>query len=121
MMSSRTTESANFVVRHLTSAPIISAEVEVVDSDSPVAFGYKIGWFAIHSTDRDAVVRSLQLSDPTEVTWKAGIQAVYKDAYKLVGRHSAVFVSPPVIDWTFVVGDWTMGNGEEQGVHKLEQ
>jgi hypothetical protein len=89
--------------------------------NTPVPFGYKIGWLAVRSTDRDSVVRSLQLSEPIEVTWKAGIDAVYNDAYRLLGRASKVFVSPPVDGWVFVVGDWTMGSGDEQGVHSIER
>src|SRR5262245_28535261 len=92
-----------------------------MEDNTPVSFGYKMGWLAIRSTDRDAVVQSLRLTESREVTWNTGIETVYRDFYKLFGRFSAVFVSPPVNDWTFVVGDWTMGTGEEQGVHDIEQ
>lgn len=92
-----------------------------MENNSPVSFGYKIGWFAIRSADRDAVVQSLALSDPTEATWKTGVITVYEDAYHPRGRHRMVFTSPPVDGWVFVIGDRTMGNGEEQGVREVEQ
>lgn len=96
-----------------------------MDSDSPVSFGYKMGWLAIRSTDRDAVVRSLQLSDPAEVTWREGIDALYENGLKplnlLLGRCSTIFVSPAVNGWTLVVGRWTAGSDEELGVRQVER
>jgi hypothetical protein len=92
-----------------------------MEDNTPVSFGYKMGWLTIRSTDRDAVVQALRLVDSREVTWKTGIEAVYRDFCKLFGRFSTVFVSPPVNGWTFVVGDWTMGTGEEQGVRAIQQ
>jgi hypothetical protein len=92
-----------------------------MEDNTPVSFGYKMGWLTIRSTDRDAVVETLRLADPTEATWKAGVEAVYRVFYQRFGRFSTVFVSPPVNGWTFVVGDWTMGTGEEQGVRAIQQ
>jgi len=83
--------------------------------NAPAPFGYKIGWLTIRSTDQNAVVRALSLSDPAEATWRAGIDAVYGDAYRVVGSRSRVFVSPPVNGWIFVVGQWTMGDGDDPG------
>jgi hypothetical protein len=91
-----------------------------MNDNSPVAFGYKLGWFAIRSMDRDAVVRSFQLSNPVEAPWRSGIDTVYKDAYNLLRSSSRVFVSPPVDGWVFVVGQWAMGNGEYQDLREIE-
>jgi hypothetical protein len=83
--------------------------------DAPVSFGYKIGWLTIRSTDPNAVMRALSLADPAEATWRAGIDAAYGDAYRIVLSRSRVFVSPPVNGWIFVVGQWTMGDGDDPG------
>jgi hypothetical protein len=72
----------------------------MMDKNTPVPFGYKMGWLAMRSTDRDAIVRHLQLSDPIEADWQKGIDVIYRDAYNLVklvvGSRSKVFISPPV-------------------------
>ena len=47
-------------------------EAQVIVNDTPVPFGYKMGWLAIRGTVRNAVVQSLQLSDPVGTTWQAG-------------------------------------------------
>src|SRR5262249_49007243 len=58
--------------------------------DLLVPFGYKCGWFAVCSSDTEAVVRAFGLREPTPSTWAAGIGAAYEDK---------VFVTPPIHGW----------------------
>src|SRR5688500_5752134 len=71
-----------------------------MDDNTPVPFGYKGSWLALSTTDRDAVVRSLQLIDPVEVFWQAGVDAAYGIARERYGTPYRttlkVFVSPSV-------------------------
>jgi hypothetical protein len=87
------------------------------DDNTPVPFGYKIGWLALSTTDREAVVRSLQLVDPVEVSWQTGIDAAYGIAYGV-----KVFITPPVDGWMLVVG-WPVGmtGDDEEDIREIEQ
>lgn len=71
-----------------------------VRPDRPAAFGYKMGWIAVRTSDTDAVVQALGLTDTTASNWNSGIGTVYDDQ---LGERR-VFLSPPVEGWTFVVG-----------------
>ena len=62
--------------------------------DLPVPFGYKCGWFAVHSTDSDAIMHAFGLQQPKPSTWSAGIAAAYKNK---------VFLTPPVKEWSLLV------------------
>ena len=68
--------------------------------DQPCAFGYGMAWLAIRTRSPLAVVEALRLVEPVPCNWDSGIGAVYDD---WLGA-SYVFVTPPVGDWTFVVG-----------------
>ena len=96
-----------------------------MDNHTPVPFGHKMGWLAISSSDRDAVVTALQLVTPVEVTWQTGIDAVYSSSYSMVGilanTSYKVFVSPPVEGWILVVSSWVEGSGGEDGLREIEQ
>ena len=69
-------------------------------SDTPKPFGYKMGWLAVRTTDREALIQHLGLGNVRIANWDSGIGAVYDD--KLGSNH--IFVSPSVDGWTFVVG-----------------
>ncbi len=71
-----------------------------VAADRPVAFGYKMAWLAIRTSDTDAVVETLDLAVPAKANWNSGIGTVYDDKF----GEKRVFVSPPVDGWMFVVG-----------------
>jgi hypothetical protein len=60
-----------------------------------VPFGYKTAWLAVRSADTAAVCRALELTDVTEISWEAGIQA---------SDRGLVFVSPPTAGWVLAVG-----------------
>ena len=68
--------------------------------DRPCAFGYGMAWLAIRTHNSVAVIKTLRLVDPVPCNWNSGIGTVYDD--RLGASH--VFVTPPVGDWTFVVG-----------------
>jgi hypothetical protein len=56
-------------------------------------FGYKIGWFAVPSTDPSNIIHAFGLRNPVRCDWAAGITAAYADK---------VFVSPPVGSWVLL-------------------
>lgn len=64
--------------------------------DEPVAFGYKIAWLAIRSTDTRHVARVVGLLELQAANWETGLEAAF--------RRQGVFVSPPVEGWIFVAG-----------------
>ena len=68
--------------------------------DRPRPFGHRMSWIAIRTSNTDAVVRSLDLSNPTAANWDSGIGTIYDDALS----DSYVFVTPPLKGWTFVCG-----------------
>lgn len=68
--------------------------------DAPVSFGKDMFWIAIRTTDTEAVVEALGLVDAKPANWETGTSAIYEPAL----RATAVFVSPPVDDWTLVAG-----------------
>jgi hypothetical protein len=63
--------------------------------DTPQPFGYKQTWLTVASTDTPAVARAFNLRDTQPCTWRQGIQLDSPDH---------LFVSPPVHDWIFVIG-----------------
>jgi hypothetical protein len=93
--------------------------IETIDSASenyPVSFGYKMGWFAIRSTDIREVVKTLKLTDLRDVSLAEGIDVIYREP-----SDECVFVTPPIKGWTLVVGFWAMGNGDTNGVRAIEK
>lgn len=67
------------------------------EREKPQAFGYKCSWLAIKSTDNQKIIKSLALSNVQEANWTLGLS----NADKMKGQ---VFVSPPLGDWTLVIG-----------------
>jgi hypothetical protein len=68
--------------------------VDTVARDRPVPFGQRTAWLAVSTRDTAAVVAALDVGEPREATWADGIDAAYR---------SAVFVTPPLGDWTLCV------------------
>ncbi|WP_379161712.1 hypothetical protein [Paenibacillus sp. sgz5001063] len=62
--------------------------------DHPVSFGYKCQWYAVKTTDTEAVAQSFGLEDLQTANWQTGIAGAYTGYY---------FFSPPVKGWTLVV------------------
>jgi hypothetical protein len=65
------------------------------DAEQPIPFGPKTAWLALDTTDTEAVATALGLREARPATWAEGIDAAYE---------SAVFVTPPLADWTLAVG-----------------
>lgn len=76
-------------------------------------FGYKMAWAAVPTTDTQRVIQAFSLADPIEVSWKEGVAAAYLN-YAVCGKscpHAKgygdahrVFVTPPIGQWTLIVG-----------------
>ncbi len=66
-----------------------------VDHDLPVPFGPKTAWLALATKDTKAVATALDLRRARDATWAEGIEAACR---------GKVFVTPPLADWTLVVG-----------------
>jgi hypothetical protein len=66
-----------------------------VAGDTPVPFGYKMGWFAARTTDMQAVADALELQEQRPVDWRLGIDRAYQDS---------VFITPAVAGWILIAG-----------------
>jgi len=64
--------------------------------DEPIAFGYKISWLTIRSTDTNHVARVVGLTDVQPANWETGLEAAI--------RGERIFVSPAIEGWIFVAG-----------------
>lgn len=64
-------------------------------SGSPVSFGFKLAWVAMHTTDATAVAQALQLKGLQRCSWQQGVDGAYEQS---------VFVTPSIGGWTLVVG-----------------
>lgn len=66
-------------------------------ADLPRNFGYKASWFAIKTSDTNAVINHLKLTTPHVANWETGFY---------FGRNSrsrsSVFVAPPMHGWTII-------------------
>jgi hypothetical protein len=78
-------------------------------------FGYKMGWLAIRSTDKNLILAALGLTIIKEIIWDKGIDTIYSE-----GKDNVIFITPAVNDWTFIIGLWALGTGEEDSVHNIE-
>lgn len=63
-------------------------------------FGYKIGWLAFASANRDEIARVADLGRQRPMTWNQGLWAAYQ---------SGAFVCPAVDGWTLMVGIELLG------------
>lgn len=70
-------------------------DADIIDSDMPTPFGPKTAWLAVETTDTKALGEALELREYGEATWADGIAAA---------QQGAVFVTPPLADWTLAVG-----------------
>ena len=61
-----------------------------------MSFGYKTAWFAIHTSDTEAVTRALRLKNLRPTRAETGIAAGYREPGK-------VFITPAVDGWTLAM------------------
>jgi hypothetical protein len=73
--------------------------------DTPQAFGYKVMWFALKTSDPKSVIDALEFGEATPANWASGLAAVYSDSV-LQTHEPWVFVSPPIDGWVLAVGAW---------------
>lgn len=73
--------------------PAISAE-----PGPPAMFSYKCTWFAIRTTDTQAVADAIGLERRKDANWETGVANAY-----VITRHA--FVSPPLDGWVFAMGE----------------
>lgn len=83
--------------RHATPTEVPPAAIALPPQlpDDPQAFGFKIAWWALPTANTEAVVAAVRLQDPQPSNWQAGIEHAYE---------RAVFVTPPIDDWTLITG-----------------
>lgn len=68
--------------------------------DTPAAFGYRMAWLAVHTTEAARVAEVLKL-EPLEISnWRTGIGTMYDEKLS----QSRVYLTPPVNGWIFIVG-----------------
>ncbi|QGM46920.1 hypothetical protein [Methylocystis heyeri] len=65
--------------------------------DRPVAFGFKMMWFAIRDATPEAVLKALGFADSKPANWATGLHLA-------AGREHWVFISPPLDRWVFIAG-----------------
>ena len=68
--------------------------------DAPAAFGYRMAWLAIRTTDMSKVAEVLHLEAVETANWRTGIGTIYDESLSQ-GR---VYLTPSINGWTFVVG-----------------
>src|SRR5690348_8686058 len=96
----RVTESSRAQTGKPARAPVRKAPPTFNQTpDLPQAFGYKISWFAVKSSDPAAVLDALEISDATPSNWESGLAVVYASS----GNDSWLFVSPPISGWILAI------------------
>jgi hypothetical protein len=89
-------------------------------SNAPTPFGYRMGWLALRTTDTQAVLHCLRLTDPQAISWGAGMLAQERsweaDRGEVLGGQRegeeprrSCFVTPCVRGWTLVLGPFRWG------------
>jgi hypothetical protein len=71
--------------------------------DDPVQFGFKNTWWALATTDTQAVVAAIRLQNAQPANWRTGVKYAYE---------RSVFVTPPVDGWTLIVGFYFPPSGQ---------
>lgn len=85
------------------------------EPDTPRAFGFKTSWFAIKTTDTQAVISALNLANVKEANWESGQATVYNNNEKV-----AAFVMPPINGWTLVHHDLGLAADTDINIKRLE-
>jgi hypothetical protein len=97
--------SVGFMALGMLAVPVLGGVLRVTtyrvdytgseDPDLPIPFGRKSAWIAVETCDTEEVAVVLGLRGVRSATWAQGIKAAYE---------SAVYVTPPVAEWTLAVG-----------------
>lgn len=75
--------------------------------DFPIPFGPKMAWLAIETRDTEEVAAAIGLNHIQLATWKDGLESAHR---------GGVFVTPPVGDWTLVLGTPLFPRPERQNL-----
>lgn len=70
------------------------------EPDTPKAFGDDMAWIVVRSENRGRICELLGLAPTQPANWQAGLACVYDP--QLSDSH--VFISPPVMGYTFIAG-----------------
>lgn len=68
--------------------------------DVPAPFGYRMAWLAVHSRDAARIADVLHLEAIDTANWRTGVGTIYDERLSQ-GR---VYLTPPIGEWTFVIG-----------------
>lgn len=82
-------------VQNTDSSPDTSLDVSM-EADTPLPFGYKIGWLAIKGEKPEQVIDILQLENKTLANWQSGM--------RLVESEEQIFVSPSIDGYVLLIG-----------------
>lgn len=82
-------------VHNTDSSPDTSFDVSM-EADTPLPFGYKMGWLAVKGETPEHVIDILQLENKTPANWKSGMS--------LVEAEKGIFVSPFIDGYVLVIG-----------------
>jgi len=74
------------------------------EPDHPLAFGYKVGWFAVATEDAALVARVLGLVGVQVANWQTGLKMAVKIDPFSRNLDRKVFLTPPLNGWVLVVG-----------------
>jgi hypothetical protein len=69
--------------------------IDPVAQDLPIPFGRDRAWLAVNSKETESVAGALALEGAQVATWKDGLATA---------KERSIFLTPPVADWTLVVG-----------------
>ncbi|WP_152249144.1 hypothetical protein [Xanthomonas maliensis] len=85
-----------------TNAPPRTVQLET-QPDFPEDFGLKMNWFAIKTSDVNAVLKVLNFGSGSSANWSSGIRAAYDTRARGFDKDLA-FVTPPIDGWVIVAG-----------------
>ena len=68
----------------------------VSNSNQVISFGYKMGWFAIKTSNRKRLLELLKLKNQTDCSWFVGLN----DAKKNI-----LYVTPQIGEWILICGE----------------
>lgn len=81
------------------------------------SFGYKMAWFAIKNGNSSNIIRALRLQAAQITSWNDGINKIYEN----YGNSNAIFVTPQINGWSFVVGWYFFDLNKRDGdIQKLK-
>ena len=81
---------------------------------SDISFGYKEAWLAVKNIEAKELAEIIGLKKPASSDWNKGLKSIEAD-------DSMIFISPPVAEWTFVIGKPLFANISVEGIKRLQE